>query len=152
MTKLEFINRYGEDAWERHKTQSRKWNAEHKECHRQQGRKWKAKHKEQNKLTKRLWNEEQRKKGSTCFCRENYELIENYELAKADDFDPKKWRLHHRLENYWSSKTLIRKGLYYKLNPEALIWLPADEHHSDKSRAAKCPELSKWHQRIYERV
>lgn len=135
MTKLEFITRYGEDAYEQHKNNCKKWRKEHKEQH---------------KLANRICYEEHRINGYTKYCKENFDLIENYELAKADNFDTKKWHLHHRLENYWSAKTLKRKGLYYNLNPEALIWLPADKHHSDKSLSTLHPERTKWHKRILE--
>ena len=93
------------------------------------------------------YRERNRKLGKTRYCSVNYELIENYELAKADNFDRKKWHLHHRLENYWSCATLKRKGLYYNTNPEALIWLPADEHMKDRNS-----KNSKWHQRKLEHV
>lgn len=91
--------------------------------------------------------ERDRKIGKTPYCSINYELIENYELAKADEFDPKKWHLHHRLENYWSTDTLMKKGLYFNINPEALIWLPYEEHMKDRY----CKN-SKWHQRRLEHV
>ena len=90
--------------------------------------------------------ERDRKLGKTPYCSANYELIENYESAKADNFDPKKWHLHHRLENYWSTSTLIKKGIYFDINPEALIWLPYEEHMKDRH----CKN-SKWHQRSLER-
>ena len=150
MTKIEFISRYGEDAYELRKQKIRKWHEEHKEQHNKQNRNWHKEHKKQCKLTHRIWNEEQRKKGSTPYCRENYELIENYELAKADNFDPKKWHLHHRLENYWSKATLERKGLYDNVNPEALIWLPYKEHKKDTGLSTLYPERTKWHKRILE--
>ena len=88
--------------------------------------------------------------GYTRVCTKNYHLIENYELAKADNFDSNKWHLHHRLENYYSRETLKKKGLYDNVNPEALIWLPAFEHNSDKSIAIFNPEKSKWHKRQLE--
>lgn len=150
MTKLEFISRYGEDAYEHHKQLQKNWNKEHKEQLKQLKRNWQKEHKEQINVASRIYRKNSRQKGSTRFCRVNFDLIENYDLAKADNFDPKKWHLHHRLENYWSSATLIRKGLYLNVNPEALIWLPADEHHSDKSISTIHPELTKWHQRILE--
>lgn len=91
-----------------------------------------------------------RLEGYTKVCTKNYECIENYELAKADNFDRNKWHLHHRLEQYWSPEKLRRKGLYQNINPEALIWLPAYEHNSDKSIAAFNPENSKWHKYLLD--
>lgn len=82
-----------------------------------------------------------------AYC-DNLELIENYDLAKSDGF--KNWHLHHRLENFWKHKTLKRKGLYYKVNPEALIFLPAKEHREDYCKSTKNPYGSKWHKHLYE--
>lgn len=150
MTKLEFISRYGEDAWNDHLAYYRNYYQKDGGLHKQLCSKWKKEHKEQCSQISIKCNNKSRQKGSTKYCRENFDLIENYELAKADNFDPKKWHLHHRLENYWSVKTLKRKGLYFYLNPEALIWLPADEHNLDSGISRHHPELSKWHKRILE--
>jgi len=114
MKKDEYIAKYGKAAWEQYKVHHNRLN-----------KNWRQDHKEQDKQLNKKWYEQQHKErcinGRTRYCRENYDLIENYELAKADNFDPKKWHLHHRLENYWSSATLKRKGLYDNVNPEALI-------------------------------
>lgn len=175
MTKNEFIAKYGEAAYEEDKLRARKWAKDHKEQCKQLAKKWKEEHKEQCKQLKKKcyekhkeqynqsvkkwkeehkeqykqsvkkWKEDRRINGCTAYCTKNYELIENYELAKADNFNHKKWHLHHRLENYWSKSTLKRKGLYYGVNPEALIWLPYEEHMKDRS----CKN-SKWHKRSLE--
>lgn len=61
-------------------------------------------------------------------------LIENYELAKADDF--KGWVIHHRLEltldgNYAHTKEdLIRMNMYYHRPYYELIYLRTTEHQS----------------------
>lgn len=136
MTKEEFIRKYGEEAWARKNDQSRLWHEQNREYH---------------NGYKRNTEKTERKKGSTAFCRVHYELIENYELAKTDNFDFNKWHLHHRLENYWSHKKLKKKKLYYNLNPEALIWLPEKEHQNDAIMSAYHPEKTKWHKRIYEK-
>ena len=148
---LEYNRQYRLKNKEKCNLRSRKWCEEHKEQHNQLAREWTEEHREQHNATARKYNNKSRQKGSTKFCRVNFDLIENYELAKADNFDKKKWHLHHRLENYWSSDTLIKKGLYFNINPEALIWLPADEHNFDKGMSTNHPELSKWHQRRFER-
>lgn len=82
-----------------------------------------------------------------AYC-DNLELIENYDLAKSDGF--KNWHLHHHLENFWKHKTLKRKGIYYKVNPEALIFLPAKEHREDYCKSTKNSSGSKWHKHLYE--
>lgn len=136
---------------EQRKTISRKYYQEHREQCIESSSNWAKEHREQCNVSNRKCIKQYRKSGSTKFCRVNFDLIENYELAKLDNFDSNKWHLHHRLENYYSSETLKRKGLYYNLNPEALIWLPRDEHKSDSSISIYHPELSKWHQRSLER-
>lgn len=65
------------------------------------------------------------------YCKE-YERIENYELAKADNF--KGWDLHHRLEltldgefaHTW--KELDRLGMYWDRPYFELIFIPRGEH------------------------
>lgn len=75
------------------------------------------------------------------YCK-NVEEIENYELAKKDNF--KGWHLHHRLETMpfsgkiVSQKYLIEQGLYYNVQPSALIYMKAQAHrhlpNSNKGR------------------
>lgn len=66
------------------------------------------------------------------FCKDDYTKIENYELAKADNF--KDWCIHHRLEltldnEYAKSKEdLIRLDMYYKRPYFELIFLKRSEH------------------------
>ena len=65
------------------------------------------------------------------------ELIENYELAKADNF--KGWNCHHRLETHnsdgerrlidISSEELVALDMYYNRPPEELIFLTAKDHY-----------------------
>lgn len=156
MRKEDYIKRYGEAAWNNYLEYSRKKYQEKKTYYKEKFKQWRLEnktYKEEYNKTHKIENTQYAKKyhnsnrlnGSTAFCRKNYELIENYELAKTDNFDKTKWHLHHRLENYWSVATLKRKGLYYGLNPEALIWLPANEHFNDRNK-----KNSKWHQRKLE--
>lgn len=63
------------------------------------------------------------------FCK-NPEQIENYTKAMED---PEMWDCHHRLEisptgKSFSKKRLIELGLYYNVEPNALIFLPQKEH------------------------
>lgn len=61
------------------------------------------------------------------------ELIEKYELAKANGF--KGWDIHHRLELHpdcslrFTKKSLVKLGLYYNRPPNELIWIDRTEHH-----------------------
>ena len=119
------------------------------------GKKWAKDNREHvnKKIRERRSNKtklERRISKLKAYCKE-LELVENYELAKLDNFDSKLWCLHHKLENYWKRKTLIRKGLYYSVNPESLIFLRNEEHNYDASQATHHPERSKWHKRILEK-
>lgn len=66
------------------------------------------------------------------YCKE-YQKIENYELAKADNF--KEWHCHHRLEltldNEYahSREELIRLNMYYNRPYFELIFLTSKEHN-----------------------
>jgi hypothetical protein len=66
------------------------------------------------------------------YCSESLEEIENYERAKADNFEG--WELHHRLEinEYgkvrFTMKQLKKFGLYYNRPASELIWLTISEH------------------------
>ena len=59
-------------------------------------------------------------------------LIENYELAKADNF--KGWDLHHRLELTLDGETvhsiddLIRMGMYFERPYFELIYMKTKDH------------------------
>lgn len=61
-----------------------------------------------------------------------YELIENYELAKADNF--KGWLIHHRLELTLDGEfahtpdELKRLNMYYNRPAFELIWIPLEIH------------------------
>ena len=161
ISKKDFIEKYGESAWAEHLVYSRNYYKKNKEQCNESYRKWyqankesvrkrENEHREQRNKQRAENKRIQRAKGYTKYCRVNFDLIENYELAKVDNFDRKKWHLHHRLENYWSADTLKRKELYYNVNPEALIWLPSIEHSIDSGKSIYNPEQTKWHQRKLE--
>lgn len=61
------------------------------------------------------------------YCK-NYQDIENYELAKADNF--KNWVCHHRKGVDISRKELKALGLYYNRPADELIFLTVSEHYS----------------------
>lgn len=75
----------------------------------------------------------------------NPEQIENYELAKADDF--KGWHCHHRLETHTadgqrrkvdlSREELIAMNMYYNRPANELIFMKAGEHISLHKRVFK---------------
>lgn len=84
------------------------------------------------------------------FCK-TPELIENYELAKADNF--KGWQCHHGLESHNSDgerrlvdltkKELIALGMYYNRPPEELIYMTTLSHRQLHSLALKGKKRSK---------
>ena len=71
------------------------------------------------------------------YCKD-YENIENYEKALADNF--KGWHCHHRLETHTSDgirrpvdipqAELMALGMYYHRPPEELIFLTIKEHNA----------------------
>lgn len=75
-----------------------------------------------------------------CYCR-HPELIENYELAIADKTQT--WEVHHRLECCFTQKFMVDMGLYYDVEPEALIFLTRKEHNSIDSACKRRGEAQK---------
>lgn len=152
MTKKEFIERYGEEKWENHRKASHECYLKNKEKYKQRCNNWLVNNREKynaalrNNRNKKT-PEERKLIRLRNYCK-NIELVENFELAKADNF--KGWVVHHRLENYWNQYTLKRKKLYYSVNPECLIFLRQEEHGPDTSQASHHPEKTKWHKRILE--
>ena len=77
------------------------------------------------------------KYGYKQYCKD-YENIENYEKAKADNF--KGWCCHHRLQTWTSdgerrlvnisAEELQALGMYYNRPPEELVFLTTSEHSS----------------------
>jgi len=66
-------------------------------------------------------------KGLRRICR-NYELVENYAKAIADEEN--KWHLHHRreIDEMKSAQQLKDEGKYYDVKPQELIFLTKSEH------------------------
>lgn len=60
-----------------------------------------------------------------CYCRRP-ELIENYDKAISDKTQV--WEVHHRLECCFTYKFLKDMGLYYDVEPDALVFLTKAEH------------------------
>lgn len=61
-------------------------------------------------------------------CGDDISKIENYELAKADNF--KGWDIHHRLEHELNvtKQDLIDWGIYYDRPADELIYLTRSQH------------------------
>lgn len=75
-----------------------------------------------------------------CYCR-HPELIENYDLAVADTTQT--WEVHHRLECCFTQKFLKEMGLYYDVEPEALIFLTSSDHRKIDSKCKRQSEVLK---------
>ena len=59
------------------------------------------------------------------YCKD-YENIENYYKAKADNFEG--WHCHHRREAEFSRNELIALGMYYNVSSEELIFMTSSDH------------------------
>lgn len=150
MKKEECIEKYGLEAYQKRLEQTRKWKREHSEQRREYNRKWIQEHPEQAKEQQRKWREENRERYNeqhrnyerqnramfAFVIPEEKELIENYEMAKADNFDG--WDVHHRLETHTSDgelrlapismKELKALDMYYNRPATELILLTKSEH------------------------
>lgn len=124
MTKNEFIERYGEEAYQRQLEYKKRYNQQYREQHRekvkQYNQQYNQQYREQHKEEIRQYNQQYRKQYREqhreeirqykkqydrkhyrmfAFCiPEQIEQIENYEFAKKDNFDG--WCIHHRLETH----------------------------------------------------
>lgn len=135
MTKAEIIERYGQEQYDAYRSKARTRFIEHYNNEPEFREAYKAKcrkrSKERNKDAEYETNN--RLAHSRKYCQQGeFERIENYELAKADNF--KGWCIHHRLEltldgEYAHSKEdLIRLDMYYNRPYFELIYLKKSEH------------------------
>ena len=107
-----------------------KWRVEHKDKHNERNKVWVSSHKNQQL-------ESQRQSHRKAFCK-NFQDIENYEKAKADNF--KGWHIHHRLETHTSNGNirlipisrdeLIALDMYYDRPANELIFMKSSDHTS----------------------
>ena len=82
----------------------------------------------------------------------NFSAVENYELAKADNFEG--WVCHHRLETHNSdgeerlvqleASELKALGMYYDRPPEEFIFMKRKDH-------AKLHKIVTWHKNCNRR-
>lgn len=135
MTKLEFIEKYGEEAYNRHVNKVKKWNKDHPIKNSAHVKKWQIVHAEEARKKSLKWS--RNNKSMFAFCiPEEIEKIENYEIAKKDDF--KGWNIHHRLETHDSDgkkrivnltvNELKELGMYFNRPAKELIFLTRSEH------------------------
>lgn len=149
MTKAELIERYGVEWYEAYKARTKARNKERYHNDPEFREYKKAKDSERNKeryandpefRKTHIAKDSERKKVSYCRPGE-FELIENYELAKADNF--KGWDIHHRLEltlndEYAHSKEeLKRMDMYYNRPYFELIFLRHSDHTKLHNKARR---------------
>lgn len=136
MTKAELIERYGIDWYEAYNNRRKKRKREH--YHNDPKFREAEKTKCKANAKARYANDAEfrmniRFAHTRKYCRPGeFELIENYKLAKADNF--KGWCIHHRLEltlngEYaHSTEELKRMDMYYNRPYYELIFLRYGEH------------------------
>ena len=119
-------SKYYETHKEAQKSAMHEWYINNKQRRYELNKKWRETNPDYNRQLKR-------KHRLAMFYRKGeLHLIENYALAKQDDFHG--WALHHRLEltmdnkHAHSMKEMIRLGIYYHRPYFELIFLPISEH------------------------
>lgn len=141
-----------EDCRDRSKEKERyKTDEAYAERRREAAKRWKLKNKDRNKEINKIWKQthkenvkrtSQRTYLAYCISTE-YELIENYDKAKADNFNG--WECHHRLELHpdcsirFTQDSLKRLGLFLNRPANELIFLKKQEH-------AKIHAIGKWNE------
>lgn len=146
MTKKEFIERYGEEAYQRQLEYHRKYYQQNRNKIKERYKKYYQQHKDEMKQYSKQHKEEikechkqyiRKHVNMFAFCiPEEWEQIENYELAKKDNFNG--WCIHHRLETHNSDgekrlvnisvAELIALDMYYNRPASELIFLTNSEH------------------------
>lgn len=142
MTKEEFIKKYGIEKYQKRLELTREINRKRrledpsweKNRRRLKYEKLKEKFKTNPELKTKLSLDRVRLKQRSYVENGRVDLIENYELAKADNFDG--WEIHHKIELHpdgstrFTSKSLKDIGLYYNRPANELIWMTTFEHNS----------------------
>lgn len=142
MTKEEFIKKYGIEKYQKRLELTREINRKRrladpeweKNRSKKKYQKLKEKLKTNPELKTKLSVERVRNKQRSYVENGRIDLIENYELAKADNFDG--WEIHHKIELHpdgsvrYTSKSLKDIGLYYNRPATELIWMTTFEHNS----------------------
>lgn len=146
MTKKEYIERHGEEAYQRRLEYNRKYREEHREeinqyqkqyreQHRDEIKQYKKQHREEFKQHQTKWNRKHINMFAYCIP-EQIEQIENYQFAKKVNFNG--WHIHHRLETHnsdgekrlvnLSRAELIALDMYYNRPANELVFLTNSEH------------------------
>lgn len=135
MTKKEYIERYGIEAYEAHNAKCRIYSKDRYDNDPEYRESYKTKKRDRyaNDPEYREYRKTKNRERSARYVKDGrIDLIENYELAKADNFNG--WHIHHKLElnnDYINSMNDLKlMNLYYDRPPEELIWLTKSEHRT----------------------
>lgn len=145
MNKEQYIEKYGEEAYDKKREATRKWTEQNRERHLSKMKEWYEQNKEQYLAKKKEWYEqnsedvkqyqkeyyESKRRGDPFgYCSAPLNKIENYNLAAKDNFEG--WSLHHKLEirdGYINTvEDLKLMNLYYNRPACELIYLKKSEH------------------------
>lgn len=138
MNKNQYVEKYGEEEGARlYKEQLHEYYLKTREKRLAYQKKWDT----ANREYKRKYLKEHARTNIAMFAyciKDEVEQIENYQLAKADNFDG--WCVHHRLETHneagerlekdVSRDSLIEKNLYWQRPAKELIFMTASDHMS----------------------
>lgn len=139
MTKTEIIEKYGEETYRSKLENQKQYYQQHKDEKREYQKEYQKQKREQHREEYNEYYKEYMRKYNRMFAyciSEQIEQIENYELAKADNFNG--WHIHHRMETHNSDgerrlvnlsvEELIALEMYYNRPANELIFLTASEH------------------------
>jgi len=139
MTKKEFIEKYGEEAYQSKIEKQKQYYQQHRDEKKQYQKNYQKQKREQHKEEYNEYYKQYMRKYNRMFAYcipEEIEQIENYEIAKKDNFNG--WHIHHRLETHnsdgekrlvnLSRNELIALEVYYNRPANELIFLTASEH------------------------
>lgn len=147
MTKKEYVERYGEETYQRHLEHKKQYYQQNKEKFKQYDQQYRKQHIEKKREYQKQWRRKHTDMFAFCIP-EEWEQIENYELAKKDNFNG--WCIHHRLETHNSDgeKRLVNLtraelktlDMYYNRPASELVFLTNSDHmklHRTKKRCSK---------------
>lgn len=139
MTKKEYIEKYGEETYQSKLENQKQYYQQHRDEKKQYQKDYQKQKREQHREEYNEYYKEYMRNYNRMFAYcvpEEIEQIENYETAKADNFNG--WHIHHRLETHNSDgekrlvnlsvEELIALEMYYNRPANELIFLTASEH------------------------
>lgn len=147
MNKKEFIEKYGEEAYQKKLEYQKQYYKQYREEYKKYHKQYYKQHKEEKREHYKQYSRQHNRMFAYCIP-EQIEQIENYELAKKDNFDG--WDIHHRLETHnsdgqrrlvnLSREELIALDMYYNRPANELAFLTRPEHtklHKTKQHCSK---------------